>query len=237
MAPVKDMALVEQPTGIAVFERLAMDPNIDVDKLERLMELYQKGKAQQAKELFFAAFSKLQADLPTIQRKGKGHQGTTYAKNDDIQEEFRPVLREHNFSLSFRTEFPEAKKVKIITVLAHAGGHEERTEFVADADTSGSKNAIQALGSTISYGKRYGTGVLLNITTCEERDDDGRASGKPEPPLGYDLFVSNMEDAAMQGMADAAWKAANNGHRKFATEHDKSWYADIKRTNAKAAKS
>ena len=42
-------------------------------------------------------------------------------------------------------------------------------------DTSGSKNAIQAVGSSISYGKRYTAGALLNLTSRGE-DDDGIAA-------------------------------------------------------------
>src|SRR6185295_6009416 len=50
-------------------------------------------------------------------------------------------------------------------------GHERTSEFLADADTSGSKNAIQARGSAVSYGHRYTTKDLLNITTREAADD------------------------------------------------------------------
>jgi len=237
MGAVKNVAIVEQPTGVAVFERLAMDPNIDVDKLERLMELYQKGKAQSAKEMFFAAFSKMQSELPAIERKGRGHQSVTYAKNDDIQEAVRPVLERHGFSLSFRTEFPE-RRVRIVTVLAHAGGHEERTEFIADADTSGSKNAIQALGSTISYGKRYGTAALLNITTTDERDDDGASSGKPEPPKNYDDLMAAFEDSASQGYPASRkfFSGMPEAVRNYALKYAPARLAEIKAKAQQVAK-
>ena len=39
-------------------------------------------------------------------------------------------------------------------------------------DTTGSKNGVQAVASSVSYGKRYTAGLLLNITTTGE-DDDG----------------------------------------------------------------
>jgi len=42
-------------------------------------------------------------------------------------------------------------------------------------DNSGSKNAVQAVGSSVSYGKRYVMAALLNITTRGE-DDDGNAA-------------------------------------------------------------
>jgi hypothetical protein len=43
-------------------------------------------------------------------------------------------------------------------------------------DTSGSKNNVQAVGSSTSYGKRYTATLLLNIRTKGE-DDDGHAGG------------------------------------------------------------
>ena len=37
-------------------------------------------------------------------------------------------------------------------------------------DTSGSKNGVQAVGSTVSYGKRYAICALLNISTGDDTD-------------------------------------------------------------------
>ena len=45
------------------------------------------------------------------------------------------------------------------------------------ADTSGSKNVVQAIGSSVSYGKRYTMQALLNITSGGE-DDDGHSGGE-----------------------------------------------------------
>ena len=40
-------------------------------------------------------------------------------------------------------------------------------------DTSGAKNNIQGMGSTVSYGKRYLLGMLLNLVS-KGQDDDGQ---------------------------------------------------------------
>ncbi|WP_340146807.1 ERF family protein [Halomonas sp. PA16-9] len=44
------------------------------------------------------------------------------------------------------------------------------------ADISGNKNAVQAFGSSTSYGKRYVLSALLNITRGQ--DDNGKPSTK-----------------------------------------------------------
>ena len=61
----------------------------------------------------------------------------------------------------------------------HREGHSERTMMELPADTSGSKNAVQAVGSSTSYGKRYVASALLNLTSRlpEDRDDDGQRGG------------------------------------------------------------
>lgn len=223
------MAIVDAPTaGLAIFERLASNPDMDVTKLERLMGMYTEAQARSAREQFFAAFARMQAELPAVERKGKGHNNIRYAKNDDIQEAVRPVLERHGFSLSFRTEFPTPKSVKITAVLAHAGGHDERTEFVSDADTSGNKNAIQAMGSTIAYGKRYATGAILNITTKDEVDTDGET--QPEAPKGYEDAITDLAAATDEGPTQfaSAFRALPEAVRLYATKHDRAKLEGLK---------
>src|SRR5690606_4042351 len=61
-------------------------------------------------------------------------------------------------------------------VLLHKAGHREETTIKLPADSSGNKNAVQAVASSVSYGKRYAAGALLNLTSHGE-DDDAFAGG------------------------------------------------------------
>ena len=65
----------------------------------------------------------------------------------------------------------------VTAIITHKDGHREQSTGLYPFDKSGSKNDIQAVGSAISYGKRYQQNALLNITTHGE-DDDGFASQK-----------------------------------------------------------
>lgn len=58
--------------------------------------------------------------------------------------------------------------------ITHIQGHSEETTLLAQPDASGSKNAIQAMGSTITYLERYTLLALTGLATHE--DDDGKAS-------------------------------------------------------------
>lgn len=168
LVPVSETAAI-----LSMIERAARDPAVDMDKFERLMAMKERALVLEARMAYAAAFSKMV--FPPIPKLGKGHNNKSYALWEDINEKIKPVLAGQGFSLSFRTK-DSPNGIEITAVLLHAGGHSEETTKTFPADTSGSKNAIQALGSSISYGKRYTAVALLNLTTTEE-DDDGEAGG------------------------------------------------------------
>lgn len=209
---VKELRTVDESQSgglVMVIERLAARPDVDVLKLEKIIELQERILRYQAETAFNVAFSALQQDIPTIIERASTDK-TTYAPLEDIIEPLRPILPRHGFSLSHRTEWPSDKTVKVIGILTHREGHSRMSEFVSLADQSGSKNAIQALASAVSYGKRYTTKDLLCIVTRGE-DDDAESSERaklPEAPVGYDAWIATLEGVAGDGMK--AWAEAWN---------------------------
>lgn len=168
-----------------VIGRAASDPSTDVTKLERLMDLYERITSRTAEAAYSAALSEMQPELPIIGERGgikdkNGRVQSTYAKWDDINEAIKPVLARHGFSLSFLCGREEGQII-VTGVLRHRDGHKEQTTIHLPLDTSGSKNAVQAVGSSTSYGQRYTARALLNLTSrlAEDRDDDGQGSGAP----------------------------------------------------------
>ncbi len=67
----------------------------------------------------------------------------------------------------------------MICTITHELGHSESTSLTANPDISGSKNAIQAIGSTISYLERYTVLALTGLAT-KDMDDDGVSSAQQE---------------------------------------------------------
>ena len=176
VAPVQDMS-----GGIlAVIERAARDPSVDIDKLERLLEMSERVQARNAEAEFNAALAVMQPELPTIDERGgikdrNGNVQSKYALWEDVNEAIRPVLSKYGFALNFKTRMADGK-ITVTGILRHSAGHSDTTEMELPADTSGSKNAVQSIGSSVSYGKRYTAYALLNITTGGE-DDDGARGG------------------------------------------------------------
>lgn len=165
---------------MAVISRVAGDPTIDVEKLERLMGLYERVLFRNARTAYSAALAEMQPELPVIPERGgikdrAGRVQSTFAKWPDINDAIRPVLAKHGFALSFRTGRDDGA-VTVTGILSHREGHSEETTMVLPIDGSGSKNAVQAVGSSTAYGKRYAAAALLNLTSraTEDHDDDGQ---------------------------------------------------------------
>ena len=230
--------------GMALMmERLAVSPHVDVQKLERLIAMQERILAHDAKAQFDAAFAKMQAEIPEISERGEIHDKggnvvNKYARNEDIQKALRPILKKHGFALRFRTEWPDGSTVKVTGILAHRRGHAEESIFLSSSDRTGYKNDIQALGSAVSYGHRYTTKDLLNITSRGEDDDGARtsksAADAPAKPAGYDDWVIDMESAADEPDARkklaAAWNASKKEYRQYATTYDQATWKRIKAT-------
>lgn len=220
-------------TAVSAFERMAADPNVSVDKLERLIAMQERINAHEARAAFNIAFTALQAELPEITEKGqiKGKNGdirSTYAKLEDVQAAIKPLLKQHQFSIRHRTEWPDEKPniIRIVGILSHAQGHSEESAFEAPMDKSEFRTDIQSMGSTVSYGRRYTTLDLLNITT-RGADKDGAAKG-PDAPEGYQEWIDGLKKIADKGLSalEAAWSCSDIKFKNFTVNHHKpEWLA------------
>lgn len=169
----------ESTSLIQVIERAARDSSIDIDKMERLLAMKERLDAKTAVAAYSTSFAEMQPELPEINERGEikveNKVRSTYAKFEDINSVVKPILAKHGFGLSFKTSTKDGKAT-VVAILMHKAGHSEQTDMELAADTSGSKNGVQALGSSIAYGKRYTMNAILNITT-RGQDDDGKLGG------------------------------------------------------------
>ncbi|MFD0987416.1 ERF family protein [Methyloligella solikamskensis] len=152
-------------------------------KLDRLIQLQERTATQDAKKAFLKALSSMQAKLPVIPERGsithpKGGKSTSYALWEDINEAIKPILSKYGFTLTFRTH-QEKSQIIVTGILSHKLGHSEESVMRLPVDTSGSKNPVQAVGSSTSYGKRYSAAALLNLTSRGDDDDGDDATKTP----------------------------------------------------------
>lgn len=185
---------------LAMIERAARDPAVDLAKLQGLMAMKKEVEADRASIAFADAFTELQPDLPVIDRTGtivvysktdrekpggvpegaRPIQQTPYATLDNILEAIRKPLHDHGFSLRFEHDTAADGRLITTAILRHREGHSERaTAPPLQHDSSGSKNNVQAVGSSLTYGRRYALMAVLPIVSHapQDADDDGKGAG------------------------------------------------------------
>lgn len=230
------------PDLLALVERVISDPNADVTKLEKLLDMNERIIDRNAKAAFDEAFSRMWPELPEIDEKGvikqkDGSIKSRYAKYEDIQSAVRPVLARFGFALRHRTEWPADRPgiIRVVGILS-GHGHSEESSFEAPPDKNDYRTAIQDQGSTVSYGKRYTTEDLLNIIT-RGRDNDGQAGPVPGPD-GYDKWWDALVVVAANGSAEleAAWGASHKDFKSFTLNKRKAEWSELKAKASKVAK-
>jgi hypothetical protein len=105
-------------TILALIERVALDTRADVEKLDRVMAMYDRLKAKGAELAFNAAKGRILKKLAGIKivknrpvlseiEKGKPQKGTfeafKYAPLEEIDKHLRPLLAEEEMDLSYPT--------------------------------------------------------------------------------------------------------------------------------------
>lgn len=164
-----------------VISRAAKDPGTDVDKLERLMGLYERINDKRAEQEYSAAMQLAQEQTrPVSQDAANPQTRSKYASYAALDKALRPIYTKNGFSLSFSTGdgAPEGY-VRVICKVAHKGGHNEYPHLDLPADGKGAKGndvmtKTHATMSAVSYGRR---GLLKMIFNIAEGDDDGNAAG------------------------------------------------------------
>lgn len=163
---------------VSMIERVVMDPNASIEKLEKMLEMRERLDAQAARKAFDNAISEAKAEIPPILKNRTvdftSQKGRTNYRHEDLAEIARtvdPILSRFGLSYRFRTA-QNGNKVIVTCVLSHREGHAEETSLESDADNSGNKNSIQAVGSAITFLQRYTLKVALGLSATT--DDDGQ---------------------------------------------------------------
>lgn len=172
-APAPAVPANESAAILSVIERMAMNPDIDPERIERFIILKERIDASNAKKVFDAAIATAKASIPPVVKNRKGHNDKSYADFAAIASVVDPIIAPLGLSYRFRTA--QTDKISVTCVLTHEGGHSEENTLSGPADASGSKNAIQAIGSTLTYLQRYTLVQALGIAASA--DDDGKSAG------------------------------------------------------------
>lgn len=199
---------------MVIIDRAAKDPTFDVAKLDHLLAVKERWDAAEAKKAFVAALNAFKEDPPTLRKNKdvkiphKNDSGVTeysHATLDQVSAVIGKALSVHGLSHRWDVR-QDATGITVGCVLTHVQGHSERVELVAPADNSGSKNSIQAIGSTVTYLQRY---TLLSATgmAVKGQDDDGVGAAVMDEKVRLD-FEAAIDGAADPAGLEAVWKEA-----------------------------
>lgn len=187
--PANAMQVVTTPVGdmMSVIARAAADPNVSVDKMERLYALLERQEKARAEREFGEAMSQAQAEMPMVIKKSQNPStNSSYAKLEAVKIAMAPTISKHGFSLMFSEGKSETEgKMRILCDVIHKGGHSVQRHMDLSPDDTGAKGAptktkIHGEGSTFSYGCRYLTTMLFNVIVVGV-DNDGTGGHKPKP--------------------------------------------------------
>jgi hypothetical protein len=175
---VMTLPVVQEQSPMAMIA-MAVQSGMDPATIKALMDLRDRDEATQARKAFVTALNAFKADPPAIFKNkqvsfgGAGKTAYKHATLDNVSGAIGAGLAKVGISHRWETEQMEGGLIRVTCVLTHAMGHSERVPLQAMPDTSGSKNSIQAVGSTVTYLQRY---TLLAATgmAVQDQDDDGR---------------------------------------------------------------
>jgi hypothetical protein len=172
----------EPQTMLAIIDRAIRMPDLDVAKLQALLDMKERWDATNAKRAFVSALNRFKEHPPVIDKNKHVYYETKngppvdywHATLDHVCEIVAKELTKYGFSYRWQTSQDQGA-ISVTCVLTHEQGHSESTTLHGAADTTGGKNSIQAVGSTVTYLERYTLLAAVGLA-AENTDDDARSS-------------------------------------------------------------
>jgi len=192
----KELAPVSEGHAlIAAIERAARDPDVNVEKMERLFAMRKEIALEISMAAFNDAMNAAQAEMRPIAADATNPQThskyATYAKLDSA---LRPIYTKHGFSISYdEADSPKSEHVRVLAYVSHRGGYTRTYRRDMPADGKGAKGGdvmtkTHAAGAAHSYGSRYLLKGIFNIAVGEDDRD-----GNDHPETLNDEQVANLK--------------------------------------------
>lgn len=181
-----------QPASVTPMDmiQMAIQKGTDIDQMEKLMNLQERWEANEAKKQYVNAMAKFRKICPKIGKTKEAH-NSMYAGLAETIDQIKEQMSESGLAHSWQTSQTD----NVITVtcsITHIGGHSSQTSLSGEPDTSGSKNKIQAVGSTVAYLERYTLFAALGLAS-------GDMDSSGDSPTEY---ISKEQSEALRTLAE-----------------------------------
>jgi hypothetical protein len=224
---------------ITMIERVALNPNADIDKMERLMAMHERITIRNKEQAFAEAMTACQAEMRPVATDANNPQTKSrYASYFALDKVLRPVYSQHGFSPSFDTAdgAPELH-VRVVCFLSHRDGHTRMYHIDMPADGKGAKGGdvmtrTHATGSAVTYGMRYLLKMIFNIAIGDDDGNQATATGELLSPKQIEMvrdmiresganevkFCAYMKVASVNDLAASQFESAMAALRKYDTK-------------------
>lgn len=207
---------------LAVIAKAASDPSVDIEKMDRLLQMQERMEMRTAEAEFNEAMTAAQVEMGRIKpNKDNSQTKSRYADYASLDKVLRPIYTSHGFALSFNTVPAPADMVSVVAIVSR--GKYSRT-YQADmpADGKGAKGndvmtKTHATGAAMTYGMRYLLKMIFNVAVGDD-DTDGNMPGATITQDQADELQKMIDDLAFevdgQNANYAAWLKVFLDHMK-----------------------
>lgn len=196
---LQEIAIKPEQSSIDRFITLAIENNLDIDKIEKFLQMKERNDKEVARRLFVEALSLFQGECPPLtkdknvsfkHKDGSGETNYNYHQLPAIEKHIKPYLAKNGLSYRWAQK-EEGSKVWVWLIISHSGGHVELGEPISgEPDESGKKNNIQKKASTISYLRRYTLTGGFGLSSGDKDDDGKGGSGTTDLPKLKDSQIT-----------------------------------------------
>ena len=167
--------------GVSLVQ-MAIQKNYDPAFIEKMMDLQERNDTKVAKQAYIGAMAEFKANLPTVIKDKENKQySSMYVSESALLNTINPELSKHGLSATFSFPETEGNTMKVTCTITHKAGYGESVTLPGPIDTSGSKNPLQQVKSTVTYLRKATFEAITGIATSDPiADDDGNSSGSVE---------------------------------------------------------
>lgn len=191
------------PATITEMLQFALEKNVPVEALEKLVALHERVSDRAARTEFATALADFQRHCPVIDKtstakittKGGASYSYDFADLDHIAGSVREPLHARGFSFSWDST-SEGKMLTAICTLRHVNGHSERASFTLPVDSASAMSEQQKYVAALSFAKRMSLVEVLGITTADKDTD-----GVDPTPISEDMVIK-LEEMIETALAD-----------------------------------
>lgn len=215
-APQGQMVPINDATALmTAIAQAARDPNVDVDKMERLFAMHERMELRQAEVAFNDAMKEAQSQIRRVATdKTNSQTHSNYATYAALDRAIRPVYTGCGFALSFDTEDGATPELlRVVCHVSHEAGFTRRYRVDMPSDGKGAKGGdvmtkTHATGSAMSYGQRYLLKLIFNVAIGNDPDDDdGNKADSNQDQQWLDAIAACSDETELAGRKHELVKA------------------------------